>query len=137
MSEHEQDSRHYRSAASLIRVHGILAIVFGAIGIAFSLLLTLLFTFGITDPNSSYQVISAFITALLVVIFVVLPHVYLLISGIHLLREPRPVVAKTLIIINLIVGVFYNLVILIFAIINLTQIADYEHGHQHHRNKAV
>ena len=121
--------RHYESAASLIRVHGIIAIIFGSLGSVICLFIMLLFGFAISEYNS-YQVINSFISGFLVFIFGLLPHVYLLVSGIHLLKNPRPPVAKTLIIINLIVGVFYNLVILIFAIINLTQIADYESGYR-------
>lgn len=130
MAEQNHDRTHYESAANLIRVHGIISIIFGAIGVSIGLFLLLLFGFAITEYND-YQVISSFITGVLVFIFAILPHIYLLVSGIHLLRNPRPSVAKTLIIINLVVGVFWNLVILIFAILNLTQFHDYERGYKH------
>lgn len=122
--------RHYQSAASLIRVHGILSIIFGSIGIFFSIIMMGLFGLSAGSEYGDYNAASSFIMAFLVFIFGVLPNIYLLISGIHLMRNPSPAVTKTLVIINLVVGVFWNLVILIFAIINLTQIADYEQGYK-------
>ena len=111
----------------MLRVHGIISIVFGGIGVTICLFIMLLFMFAITEYND-YQVVSSFIMAFLVFIFGVLPNAYLVFSGIHLLKEPRPSVAKTLTIANLIVGIFTSLVVLIFAIISLTQLHDYEKG---------
>lgn len=118
-----------KRAQSMLRVQGILSIVFGGIGLLGSFFFLLLSAFAVTEYNS-YQISGAFVMGLLVFIFAVLPHAYLVISGIVLLREPAPTVAKTLTIINLIVGVLWNLVLLIFAIICLTQMGDYEHGHK-------
>jgi uncharacterized integral membrane protein len=63
----------------------------------------------------------------------------MIVAGYHLTREPAVKVARTLVIINLVIGVFWNLVLLIFAIINLTQLSDYERGrttHKKHAHKA-
>lgn len=128
MAESEIKTK-YEAAASMMRVQGILAIVFGGLGAMISLFVMLLFTFAITEYNS-YQVISSFIMGFLVLIFGVLPHAYLIFSGIQLIKNPKPSVAKTLTIINLIVGVLYNWITLIFAIITLTQLHDYEKGYK-------
>lgn len=135
MSENQElIAMNYARAASLTRVHGILSIVFGAIGLVISLFIILFVSFAVTDPNS-YQIAGAFVSGFLVFVFGVLPHAYLLFSGITLLREPAPSVAKTLIIINLVVSIFYNLVVLVFSIINLVQFDDYARGYKHAHTK--
>lgn len=125
MAEH---TTQYNSAASLMRAHGIVSIIFGALGTLFSLLLVFLFLFAVTDPNSSDQVVGGVAMAIVTIIFGILPHCYLLIAGTYLAKNPRPSLAKGLTITNLVIGVFYNLPILILAIISLTQLGDYEHG---------
>jgi hypothetical protein len=135
MSEKQElIAMNYARAASLTRVHGILSIVFGSIGLAISLFVILFIGFAITEQND-YQIAGAFVSGFLVFVFGVLPHAYLLFSGITLLREPTPSVAKTLIIINLVVSVLYNLVVLIFSIINLTQFEDYAQGYKQAKEK--
>ena len=123
-----ESDRHYEAAASLIRVHGIISIIFGGIGLLFSLIIGLAFILTV-DSTDGNQLLGGFILSLLTFLFAVLPHAYLLVSGIHLLKNPKPSVAKTLIIINLVVGALWNYIVLIFAIINLTQLADYRHGY--------
>lgn len=135
MSEHsDYEKSIFERSVNMTKTHGILSIVFGSLGAFIGLIMVLVFSVTITDFNS-YQVMSAFFTAFLVFLLGVLPHVYLLISGITLLKAPAPNVAKPLIIINLIVGVLWNIVILIFAIINLTQMGDYERGYGKHHKK--
>jgi phage shock protein PspC (stress-responsive transcriptional regulator) len=132
--KNDYEAQRYRSAASLVRVQGILSIIFGGLGLLVAFFLVLLFLAAMSESNS-YQVISASITALIVFIFGVLPHIFLVVSGVHLLREPRPAVARTLIIINLVIGALFNLVIVVFAIINLVQMSDYDHGYKKHHTK--
>ena len=129
----------FDNAASMIRIQGILTIIFGGLGIIGSLLATLYFIlFAVTDPTIAVEdgVIVASIIAAFMFVFVLLPHVYLIVSGMHLLRNPAPSTAKVLIIINLIIGVFWNLIIFVFAIISLTQLHDYQAGYkkQTHKN---
>lgn len=129
MAEANYPQLLFKRAQSMLRVQGILSIVFGGLGVLGGLFFLLLSGFAITEYNS-YQISGAFIMGLLVFIFAVLPHIYLVISGIVMVREPAPTVAKTLTIVNLVVSVFWNLVLLIFAIICLTQIGDYERGYK-------
>jgi hypothetical protein len=128
----------YNRATSTLKVHGILSIVFGGLGtlaaIAFMLLLAVgnLSDQSYTDNGSA---LGLFFIGAAVFIFWTLPHIYLIVSGTYLIREPAPKVVKTLVIINLVIGVFWNLVLLIFAIINLTEVGDYERGYHVHKLK--
>lgn len=137
-SEIHYEKLLYDRASSALKVHGILAIVFGGLGVLFGLVFIISMAFGnIADP--SYDAYSSslgilFVSAL-VVVFWILPHAYLITSGIYLIREPSPKLARTLVIINLVVGVFYNLVMLVVAIVNLTQITDYERAYLVHKKK--
>lgn len=131
MSENQEIiAANYAKAASMTRVHGILSIVFGSIGLAISLMFALLLLLAASDQGDN-QIAGSLVTGFLVFVFGVLPHAYLLFSGITLLREPVPAVAKTLIIINLVVSAFYNLVVLVFSIINLVQFDGYARGYEH------
>jgi len=132
----------FERAASAINVHGILSIVFGGLGA-----LSILFfagLFGIlaaTDTMTPDDIVGYSIMGLLSFVFFLIPHVYLIIAGIYLLKKPDPKVAKALIIINIVIGACWNLILVIFAIINLTQISDYARGYvkpRHaHEPKAV
>lgn len=128
----------YERAAGALKVHGIISIVFGAIGTLVALLFTLLITAEtIADPSydTYYGPFGLFILSTMVFVFWTLPHLYLIAAGIYLTREPAPKVAKTLIIINLVVGVFWNLVLVVISIVNLTQIADYKRAYHVHKKK--
>ena len=137
-SEINYEKLLYDRAASALKVHGILAIVFGGLGVLFGLVFIISMAFGnMADPSydaysSSLGILS--VTAL-VVVFWILPHAYLITSGIYLIRESSPKLARTLVVINLVVGVFYNLIILVIAIVNLTQITDYERASLVHKTK--
>ncbi|MDB5179595.1 MAG: hypothetical protein JWN12_227 [Candidatus Saccharibacteria bacterium] len=126
----------YNRAASALKVHGILAIIFGGLAVLGSIVFTLLIALG-TFADESYDSYNSplgllFVSALIFV-FWTLPHIYLIAAGIYLMREPSPKLARTLVIINLVIGVFYNLILLVIAIVNLTQITDYERGYHVHK----
>jgi hypothetical protein len=128
----------YERAASTLKVHGIVSIVFGALGTLCAILFTILIAAGtITDP--SYDTYNSpfglFIVAAMIFVFFTLPHIYLIVAGVYLTREPAPKLAKTLVIINLVVGVFWNIVLLVFSIVNLTQLTDYERTYHVHKTK--
>jgi len=138
----EAEIVQFERAASAINVHGILSIVFGGLG----LLIALFFAgiFGLSAATGSLtpdDVIGFTIMALFGTVFMVIPHIYLVVAGVYLLKKPAPKVAKVLIIINLVIGALWNLILVIFAIINLTQISDYARGYvkpRHaHEPKAV
>jgi hypothetical protein len=131
MAEHQSITElNYQRSLGILKAHAIISIVFGGLGLAASLFLMAMFAFSVTEYND-YQIAGSLVMVFLVFVFGMLPHAYLVFSGITLLRLPSPSVARTLVIINLIVGVLYNLVVLIMAIINLVQIGDYEAGHKH------
>ena len=130
----------FNRAASTLKVHGILAIIFGGLGVFAALIMTLLISLGTLGDDSygynpSDSVAGLFFIGLIIFIFWTLPHIYLIVSGTYLIRQPSPKLAKVLVIINLVIGVFWNLVLLIFAIINLTELSNYERGYHVHRSK--
>jgi len=142
MSEQEDfNTTFFERAANMLRVHGVLSIIFGALGVLSGAAMMLLFTMASYLPDaevSSYEDelgIGFMLLSLMVFIFWTLPHLYFLISGVYLLKNPSPKLAKGLIIANLVVGVFYDLVIFIFAIISLTQMSDYERGYAAHQKR--
>ncbi|MEO6109945.1 MAG: hypothetical protein ABIP50_02965 [Candidatus Saccharimonadales bacterium] len=128
----DYDKMLHERAAGMVRANGIVSIVFGSLGVLVGLLYMLVFAFGGTsDSYESYDVVTGLIFALLVFIFAVLPHIFLIISGATLVRLPSGKVARGLTIANLVIGALWNLVILIMSIISLTQMNDYERGHHH------
>lgn len=138
-SEHiDYEKLLYHRSETTLKLHGILAIIFGGIGALAAALFTLVLivsTYSDVSYDSVNSPVGLFIVSTMIFVFWTLPHIYLIIAGPYLVREPAPRLAKTLIIINLVIGVFWNLVILIFAIINLTQLTDYERGfHTHKRH---
>lgn len=132
MAETNYDAMLFERASSMLRTQGILAIVFGGLGVLGGFMLMIAFAFGAMAEYTSAGAIGSLLTGVATFVFLVLPHIYLVISGVTLLRNPKPTVARALTIINLIVGVFWNLIILIFAIICLTQSGDYERYYAKH-----
>ncbi|MDB5159957.1 MAG: hypothetical protein JWO99_220 [Candidatus Saccharibacteria bacterium] len=126
----------YARSASTLKVHGILSIVFGGLGTLAAIVFMGILALG-NFSDSAYtadgSALGVFFVGIIVFIFWTLPHIYLIVSGTYLIREPAPKIVKTLVIINLVIGVFWNLVLLIFAIINLTEVGDYERGYHVHR----
>ncbi|MFY9227763.1 MAG: hypothetical protein WAO28_00340 [Candidatus Microsaccharimonas sp.] len=119
-------------SVNLLRTNGILSIVFGSLGAFFGLLFMALFALAMTASETSEDAAYMFLMGVGTLVLFILPHIYLIISGVHLLRQPSPNVARTLVIITLVIGVFWNLITLIFSILNLTQLRDYEVGYNKH-----
>lgn len=135
MSDVEVNKQLFHRAESMIRVNGILSIVFGAIGTFFAIIILAVL---IADPSASSgygtddYAVGAGVMAFFVFFFWLVPHLFFLLAGTLLLRSPTPGAARGLIITNLVIGVMWNLVILIFSIIALTQTGDYERGYKKH-----
>lgn len=119
----------FEKANGLLKVHGILSIIFGGLGILFGLLFMLVMGISSAASFRLEDSISAFAIGIFTLVLFVLPHVYLVIAGSYLLKTPPVRTARILVIINLIVGALWNLVLLVFAIINLTQLDDYQRGY--------
>lgn len=138
-SEHiDYEKLLYHRSESTLKIHGILAIVFGGLGTLSAALFTLLLiasTYADESFDNVNSPVGLFIVSAMIFVFWTLPHIYLIVAGSYLVREPVPRLAKTLVIINLVIGVFWNLILLIFAIINLTQLTDYERGYQGYKRK--
>jgi hypothetical protein len=127
MTETSFDKVLFERAATMLRVQGIISIVFGGLGVVFGLVMMFMFGLGmLAYENITNYAVENFIWAVVMFVFVVIPHIYLIVAGTILLRQPTPGVARALTIINLVVGVFSNMIVLIFAIISLTQSGDYE-----------
>jgi len=134
MNSPDLDSRYtqllYRRSAGVLKVHAVLAVLFGLIGIFVSLLFLFAMTAGpLAYGANEYGGASAkFVMGTLIFVFLIVPHVYLVVSGILLFREPPANTAKVLIVLNLIAGVFFNILLAAFAVANLIQSPDYERG---------
>ncbi|HEY8992756.1 MAG TPA: hypothetical protein VIM37_02800, partial [Candidatus Microsaccharimonas sp.] len=77
----------YERAASTLKVHGIVSIVFGALGTLCAILFTILIAAG-TITDSSYDTYSSpvglFIVSAMIFVFFTLPHIYLIVAGVYL-----------------------------------------------------
>jgi len=120
----------HTQALSMLKVQGIISIVFGALGVLLGLVLMVVFIVALSQAYTTNDVIEFFVAFVTVLLFVFIPHIYLIISGAILVRQPEPRSARNLTIVNLIVGALSNYVILAFAIISLTQAKDYEEGYK-------
>jgi len=136
MAEVNYEKMLFDRSARMLKVNGILSIVFGGLAALFVMVFFLVLVAGAGSDSpdaSSYGVLSNVLVSFLLFIIGIAPCVYAIIAGVVLLKLPKPVVARTLLIINLIIGVFVNTVTLIFSIISLTQMRDYEIGYKHSR----
>lgn len=131
---HHKEPIEYTRAVSTIKTQGILSIVFGGLGIVAGLIFMIIFAAAMSSSYSDEDMVGYFILFVSTLFFWLVPHVYLVVSGVILTRLPSATTAKVLTIINLVVGAFWNLVLLVFAIITLTQSADYQVGQgKHHK----
>lgn len=127
MAETNYDKLLFERSSTMLRVQGTISIVFGGLGVLFGIVMMFRFALGMlaSEYITSYAV-ENFIWAVFMFVFVIIPHIYLIVAGTIFLRQPTPGIARTLTIINLVIGAFSNLIVLIFAIISLTQSGDYE-----------
>lgn len=126
----EQEMHAFGRAANAVKIQGILSIIFGGLGLLGGVLMGLFYyvaaaggaSTGLGIPELSILLVLGFI-------FFFLPHVFFIVAGVYLLRKPTPVLVRVLTIINLILGFFWNLPILVTAIISLVMSADYDRFH--------
>lgn len=115
------------NASITTKIHGITSIIIGGIGslaILFMLSVIIFVSFAYSLPYEF--VLGLPFTVAVIFIFGFIPNVYYVVSGIYLVRNPSLERAKALVIANLVVGVFSNIIITILAIVNLVQIVDYK-----------
>ena len=132
MTTTAEHTPQYQKAASLLKTQGILATVFGSIGIVFGIFLTAIFLLAAsigTDVTESERVEFIAYGVLMPFLFII-PHIYLVVSGAILLRGPSPKLAKGLSIANIVFGALWNLIILITAVLYVAQSSEYEHGYK-------
>jgi hypothetical protein len=122
----------YTNAAKYVNVLGILSIVFGSLG-ALAGLLFVLSSF----INPDYTAESAIVAMLMIIVFWVIPHIYFIISGIKFVKYPKPGETKGLAITTVVLGAIWNLILLAFAIVVLTQLRGYEEGFEQPRQDPV
>lgn len=116
----------YEQAASLIKTQGVLSIVFGGIGVFIGLVVLVFLWIVLSTSYATEDVIAALFLSLLGFVFLLLPHVFLIVAGVTLLRQPEPRVVRILTIITLVIGVLENLVLLVMSILVLLKLDDYE-----------
>lgn len=121
----EKKNQRYEQAASMVKVQGVMSIIFGAIGCLVGLIFLAILAVAIGTATTEGDAFAALLFFLLIAFLWFLPHLYFIVAGITLLHLPEPRVVKTLTIINLIVGFFWNYILLVFAIISLVQSVDY------------
>lgn len=126
----EVKNYRYESAVSMVKTHGLLSIIFGGLGAFTGLIMMGLFALAIGTSYNEGDAIGFFLLFICTILFWMLPHIYLIIAGVTLQRLPEPRIVKILTIINLVIGIFWNLVLLVFAIISLTQLNEYEDGYR-------
>lgn len=133
MTPTDYDKVLFERANNGLKVQGIIGIVFGGLGTLLGLVLILLFLMGVqldTTPTSAFE---GFMLAVVTLVFLVIPHVYLIISGSLLVKQPQPSLARGLTVANVVIGALSNLIILVVAIISLTQSSDYERHFPKHK----
>lgn len=132
MTTTKEISTRYEKSVSLLKTQAILTIVFGSLGVlaAFGLV-------GLYIAANQYGVymteeerIEMFAYMIVMPVFLFITHVYFIISGSFLLKSPTPKVAKTLSIVNVVLGAMWNWVILIFAVLYVAVSRDYENGYK-------
>ena len=116
----------YEQAASLIKTQGVLSIVFGGIGVFIGLVVLVFLWIVLSTSYATEDVIAALFLSLLGFVFLLLPHVFLIVAGVTLLRQPEPRVVRILTIITLVIGVLENLVLLVMSILVLLKLDVYE-----------
>lgn len=130
MDDSTQSLDSYNKAVLLLKTQGIIAIIMALVNVLigygiYSLISTYSRTAGSNNEGiSPYPVINAIIISL-----ILLPNIYLIVSGILLLRSPAPKLARVLTITNIVIGAMINFAVLIFAIISMVKSSDYERGY--------
>lgn len=119
------------SAQKFMKAHGIVTIVVGGVMVLGALLAMILLGWLSLSSRSQSDAIAAFVAGVVFFVLVMIPGIYLTWSGIALMRLPTVPVAKNITIINLVVSIIYqNYVLIVLAIIGLTQLNDYKHKDQ-------
>ena len=116
-------SEKYQNAAKFIRITGILSIIFGTLGALFGIGYTLIYPHLQPDPEMA-EIPIVFLAAV-TTIFWTIPHAFLTVSGIQLVKHPAPSRVRGLAIATIVIGAIWNVMLLAFAIVNLTQLRDY------------
>jgi len=129
MVETAKQSAH-NQAVSMLKVQGIIATVFGGLGALLGFVLMIIFAISLGYAYSDNEIVEFFMLFAGSILFVLIPHIYLIVSGVILMRGPESKLARILTIINLIVGAMSNYIVLAFAIISLVQSKDYEEGYK-------
>ena len=128
----DTNTHRFSQAASMVKVQGIMSIVFGSIGSLVGLIILSIFAVSLGNAYTTADAIAFLFLFLLVVFVWLIPHMYLIIAGITLTRLPEPRIVKILTITNLVIGIFWNYILLVFAIISLVQQVDYAQGYRKH-----
>ena len=115
----------HTQAVSMLKVQGIVTLVFGELGAFLGLILMILDDFTLSQAYSDNDIIEYGVYFVMSVLFIFIPHVYFIISGVVLIRQPEPKLARLMTIINLVVGAVANYIVLAFAIISLVQYKVY------------
>lgn len=136
MNDHEHIKAQHETSKKFLKVQGILSIVFGGLGTLFGIPLIFFWAIGSSyDLGDDVGPIVFIVLSVLGLIFWMLPHIFLIVSGATLVRNPAPGVAKGLTIANLVVGAFWNYILLAFAIVSLVQSGHYTRGYKPEHKK--
>ena len=73
-----QTEVQYEQSASIVKIHGILSIVFGSIGVAIGLIFLAIIGFTFIAAVTTADVVGIFIIMLLVLLFWILPQAFLM-----------------------------------------------------------
>ena len=73
-------------AASMLKVQGIITLVFGGLGALLGLILMIIFGAALNQAYSDNDIVEFSIYFIMSMLFVFIPHVYFIVSGIILIR---------------------------------------------------
>jgi len=131
-------TQQHSSAQKFLKVQGVLSVVLGGLGVLIltALIPLLIWVLGSPDLLAEADSTSEDMIGTLIVVILSIPaSIFFVISGIILLRKPRPGVAKGLSITNVVVAALSgNYLILAFAIVSLVQSPAYADGYKANKN---
>jgi hypothetical protein len=130
MNNNEHLTAQIETSKKFLKVQGILSIAFGGLGTLFGIPIIFIYALSASyDMQSDVGPVVFIVLLTLGLIFWMLPHIFLVVSGATLVRSPKPSVAKGMTIANLVVGAFWNYILLAFAIVSLVQSGNYARGY--------
>jgi len=132
----DEANKSFKTAQTFLKIQGIISIVSGSfLALCFLLFMGIWLFSG--ESTSDDAGLVALVAWVFVFFFVAVPAAYYLISGIILVRNPEPSLARKLSITNIVIGALYSWLTLAFGIVNVVQGESYKAGYKHTPSKKL